>query len=294
VANDRGIKVTRDLRTPAEITEERKAGVALDVRVPVLQARWAAFALACVIASSLAAIVALGPVAFWVAAFIVSASAFLWALLLASTWEDGITLLDIGGAFALALLAGFAAWCLAQVATFVGFDLSGFPLWVRKASAVASLVALVFSLAFYVHVEVAFAQELALFRSPFVEKAIGEILTHHGKRWRPPRPQPILVHSNQSRPPEARDVAILEPPAVTGEMAELEAFIVLAAEQGTLSRRALSGMLLPNGERLTEGACRRCVDYLEAAGLVEKARGQEAQWVEGASPMVALAHISHD
>ena len=200
-----------DRKTPVEVEELRRAGVSLDVLVPVAQSRWAALSIAMLIASFIWCVIALGPMVFWATAFIVGLTTYIWFLRQAARfeyeteegeWERRVTAGDVVTALLLTLLIGFVAWSLWRVISFLAPELELSPM-VRKVQALLSLLSLIFSVSFFIHLELAFIQELAQ-RSPFQEQfiweAVGELLKGRKKDEAKetvrvvPRPVPLRDH----------------------------------------------------------------------------------------------------
>ena len=175
--NSKQIDIDRDRKAPAEVEEKRTAGKRLDVDVPISQARWSALAWVFLVASFLACIKTLGAVIFWGAVFIVGLANFIWFMVQASKWMDidddgnehnALTPTVIFTGTLKTLFFGLVAWSLWRVSTFLTPEL-GLPdsitdtvAWIMatKIPAILSLLSLIFSVFFLLHIEPAFIQEL--------------------------------------------------------------------------------------------------------------------------------------
>jgi hypothetical protein len=292
-------------RGQAPVEENREAGLVLDVSVPVLQARYAAAALAAVVASAVFLIAAMGENVLYAGWFVLGVTTFIWWMwkalhfTLDEPGEDGhkvaVTLFDLLVGIIVTLFPGFLAWCLWRVIAMLvpSFAL---PAWMshetarimrdvwRTVAPLTSLLSFVFSCSFWLHIELAFIQELAQ-RSPHQEKsvwdAIGQLIVHHGKKYQP-KERTILVRQSggaKALPKQQKEQASItakaaaasdEADASDGEqlqfLSNLEAWIVDGGRIGTYSRSAWTGRILTNGTIVTDGLWREMKDTLVEAG----------------------------
>lgn len=311
--NSKGKELEIERSTRVPIQEERRAGRELDVRVPVSQARWAALSIALLVVSFLFAAFAFGPAVFWAVTFIVGATTYIWLLIQARRWEEGIVPIDVLTGFLLTLLVGFVAWSLWRVLSLIapGWDL---PAWAVKVQAWVAILSLVFSVSFFLHIELAFSQEMA-YRSPFFEqyifKAIGEILEFRGKRPRPKR-QPVAIYDrgrrvgdDDGRKPPGNGRAVAE--EWLGEIVggdddlrdalDMLEFLVRGQrwEDGDgpikYSRRRWEGLQLSSGTVVTQYMVKGWVATLGEMGILENT-GNGLDLAPGVSLAQALDHVS--
>ncbi|MFH1635832.1 MAG: hypothetical protein ABIG63_17710 [Chloroflexota bacterium] len=189
-----------------QIIEKREENVQSAVKNPIAQARHLALGWAGLVLSIILALLSLGPVVFWLATFVVSAATFLWFLLQAARTEYvnekgshiGVTPSEALAGFLVSALVGFIAWSLWQVLASVAVDIvlpHWLASWLPNLTALASLIGMIFSLAYIVHLEPAFLQEL-LYRSPAIEQSLGNLISqteapwHVGRIQKPTRPLP--------------------------------------------------------------------------------------------------------
>jgi len=324
--NGRQIDIDKDRKAPAEVEEKRTAGKRLDVDVPISQARWSALAWVSLVASFLTCIKAMGPVIFWCVVFIVGLANFIWFMVQANKWTD---VDDNGNEYSTltpqviftgalkTLFFGLVAWSAWRVSTFLTPELglsdgvANTIAWIMatKVPAVVSLLWVVFSVFFLLHIEPAFIQEL-LQRSPFQEQfiwsAVGAIIEHWGKKPRP-RARHVLVHSNGRTVSETtgRDVAEAEGwlqdvmesygDADTWDMMEFlvrgQRWVDGDGSPIRYSRRKWDGLMLSSGTQVTKTQARKWAEELKKAGILEDT-GSGLDLARGLSLMDALEHIS--
>jgi hypothetical protein len=152
----------RVIMPPVQSREARTEGAAVSFRLPLLQAL--ALAASATILTCLVGLAVrnVGELAFWTPVFVVASTTFVWKLWRESRDHDA-TWLGLAGAVVFALLAGLVGLAAYKVAVLMA------PQWW-----VAVLV--VFFAYLTPLLALPFLQELA-YRSPFIEKAIGDIAT---------------------------------------------------------------------------------------------------------------------
>jgi len=216
-----------------QIIEKREENVQSAVKSPIAQARHLALGWAGLVLSIILALLSLGPVVFWLATFVVSAATFLWFLLQAARTEYinekgshiGVTPSEALAGFLVSALVGFIAWSLWQVLASVAVDIvlpTWLASWLPNLTALASLIGMIFSAAYIVHLEPAFLQEL-LYRSPAIEQGLGNLISQSDAPFwtkiqkptaRPSLPRPIpqysgppVVRASTTPPDNGRDSA---------------------------------------------------------------------------------------
>jgi len=330
-------------RPPAEVHEERKAGEALDYRLVIKQARAVSLALAFAFLSAILAVIALGPALFWGVAGVVSLTSMIWwmrqevrlerAAMRGEEIEQGINFLSIASSVAIALLTAFVAWCFWRVAGYMVPEIH-MPEWwdgsfwqraLVSVTRLGSLLSLIFSIWYFIHLEIPFGQE-AIQRSPmqeqFIWQAIGKILETWGvAAVRRPRPRnPVIVHSNRDNGNDGHDldtirtalderlrlenggtvVDVLTPEQQEGR--ELMEFLVLGqylkGKDGTLmlySRRDWNGVQLPSGRAMGVSRARKMAGELSKAGILAERETDTGRGLDLAPNLTlanALNHIS--
>jgi len=205
-----------------QIIEKRTDSTRSAVKDPVAQARHLALGWATLVLSIILAILSFGQAIFWLAAFVVGVSTFLWFLLQAARTEYiiegkgtrvGIAPSEALAGFLVSALVGGVAWSLWMVVSTVAIDI---PLpdwaatWLPNLAALGSLLGVVFSAAYIIHLEPAFLQEL-MYRSPAIEQGLGNLISqtdppwHAGRIQKPARPLPSTPRPiPQSGVPTAR------------------------------------------------------------------------------------------
>jgi len=334
-------------RPPAEVHEERRAGEALDYRLVIKQANAVSWALAFMLLSVILAVVALGPVLFWGMAGVVSLTSTIWwmrqevrlerAAARGEEIEKGINFLSIASSVAIALLTAFVAWCFWRVAGYMVPEVHmpewwGGSFWQRALTSIvrlASLIWLIRSIWYFIHLEIPFGQE-AIQRSPlqeqFIWQAIGKILETWGvAAVRRPRPRdPILLRENRPSGGNGRpggpdletirgaleerlrlenggmDLEDLTPGQQEGR--ELMEFLTLGqylvGADGTLmlySRRDWNGVQLPSGRVMGVSRARKMAGMLKEAGILverETSTGKSLNLAPNLRLPDALSHIS--
>jgi len=280
----RDIKIDRDRTTPVEIHERRAYTRETEWRVPVIQALTVAVGVGTTLLTGIVATRAIGPVAFWLGAFIVSFSTFVYMMRVAFRqemldWRDPIA------SFLLALFNGFVFYCLWRM------SMLALPAWPIRARFLNILVAIPFVICvvFTVLIGAAFTLEL-LQRSPFMEQsiygAIGEALKEALTiRWREAarRPRdPIIIRGGNGNGrglprnvPEYPVGPEVGPPPQTPEERlahDLRYFIVAGARRG-YGRRRWVGIPLPSGGKMTDARWRKWTGWLESAGILMRDGG---------------------
>jgi len=281
------IEIERGQKTPVQIDEKRTAGRSLDVGVPVAQARWVSVALTALVASCIWLVIAWGPTVFAGIVFIFGTTTFIWFLLQASRWQYGVTILEIFNGTLLTLCCAGIGWCLWRVTSRL-MPTAALPDWLSWLPLLArwsSLLSVVFSASLFVHLELAFVQELAQ-RSPFQERYIWQALGSALEAWLK-RPQkyrePVMVYrggNGGGREPLSERIAQIEaqdtPTAEALEAADLAEFVVIGHKELGFSRRAWNGMELSSGTVVTENRAREWVSWLRDALIVETRRNETA------------------
>jgi len=203
------IGITRDQRTPAEVSRKETGGWVLDFKIPLAMAAVLGIGSMFLFWAGMWAIRALGRGGFWFVAAIVSGGHVAYIIWMAAKYDnDTITRTAFTGFFA-GLLMGWFVLAVDQVLF----------LYALQAAQVAPFVGL---LVFLAMIAIRFVQDLALFGSPFIEKAIGDVASSEKPPWyatRPrapsrPLPRPIPL----SGLPSAARIAspVLEPEQETG------------------------------------------------------------------------------
>ena len=221
---------------PVQSEEKRTEGTATSFRLPLLQAL--ALAGSATILTLLIGLVArdVGELVFWLPTLIVATTTFIWKL-----WRESrggtASILGLVAAIVFALLAGLVGLAARQVAGMLGSR----PLYAVPLIFFGYLTPLL---------ALPFLQELAL-RSPFIEKAVGDIAT-------------AVIVARHANPPEPVETAIevIRPVPVhngNGASAELAALPDEdAGGQGKLWRA-------PDGTLVRFADLRR---YVEQAAIV--------------------------
>jgi len=295
------IEIERGERQQIQVDEKRTAGRVLDVGVPVAQARWVSIALTALVASCIWLIVAWGPTVFAGVVFVFGTTTFIWFLLQASRWEYGVTILEIANGTLLTLGCAGVGWSLWKVASRLvpTMALPDWLAWLPLVSRWASLLSVVFSLSLFVHLELAFIQELAQ-RSPFQEKAVwgavGKALETWLQRPRDGYREPIIVrggNGNQQRPPLSERIAQAETgddvtPEVR-EAADLAEFVVIGHKELGFSRRAWRNVELSSGTVVTENQARAWTRMLKDARLAVTRNNETVLAVSVREALAAIA-----
>lgn len=273
-----------------QIEEQRRGGMAQDVKVPRTQAVWVALAAMLVCLSAPVAVRALGAMIFWLAVFVVGAGTFVYALYVAARYDQalvrGFTLLILFTGSVFALVAGGVGLALWEISVLA------FPKWPITNPFINFFLALpsIGSLVFLALMSLAFVQELA-YRSPFLEKALFTLLTSDGPPWwykRPPPQRDVPMMAPHVAPKAAELGEYVPPPEA--ELTRLELFLLHTQDCDSLSRDRLCLAPMQDGSRLGQQEWRNCVDYLERQKYVQ-ADGRTTRWAAGASAEVALAGI---
>jgi len=298
--SNKEIEIERGERQQIQVDEKRTAGRTLDVGVPVAQARWVSVALTALVASCLWLIVAWGPTVFAIVVFIFGTTTFIWFLIQASRWESGVTVLEIFNGVLLTLCCAGIGWSLWKLTSQLvpTMTLPDWLAWLPLMSRWMSLLSVVFSLAFFLHLELAFVQELAQ-RSPFQEKAIWNVAEWWFKRPRNDHREPIIVrdtssNGNRPEPPLSTRIAQIEADenAATPEAhkaADLAEFIVIGSKERGFSRRAWRGVELSSGTVVTENQARAWTGLLKDAGLAVMRRNETVLAVSVREALAAIA-----
>jgi len=161
--------------SPVESHRGERAGIIIDVVVPILQAFTVGILTACVVVAFVNLIYNSGEFPFWVGSGVVSFAAFLWILKV--QYSMGVEILDLITAFLMALLAGFFCWAFARVAT-----------WARRSwLSMWTFGAFVFLLSFFLHLELTLLQRLGQpwqFQRQAIWGAVRTLAEYWGKRER--------------------------------------------------------------------------------------------------------------
>jgi hypothetical protein len=273
-----------------QIEEQRRGGMAQDVKVPRAQAAWVAAAAMLVCLFAPVAVRALGMTIFWLAVFVIGAGTFCHALYVAIRYDQalvqGFTLLVLFTGSVFALVAGGVGLALWRVSVLT------FPNWQITSQFVNFVLALPFigSLVFLALMSLAFVQELA-YRSPFLEKALFALATNNKPPWwyaaRPlPAPGIRPIATNYRAPPDS-SVEYIPPPEP--ELTETEMFLRIVRKYKTLARDRLRGAKLANGATLTKNCWYRCIEDLVNRNYLVRDDNGKTRWACGADADVALA-----
>lgn len=231
--NGSGLNITRDTRTPAEVTRKETGGWTLDFKIPLAMAAVLGFGSMLLFWALMWAIRAMGRGGFWFTAMVVTGGHGLYIIWMAAKYDDKTTTMTTVSALAVSLLTGWFTLCVDQVLFMYAF----------QAVQVAPFVGL---LVFLAMIAVRYVQDLTLFGSPFIEKAIGAVMESKDAPWyavrRPaPRPLPpdrIQVDVAHSSATGARQHNVVELP-FTG--VELETAAAIIINGGGITEAALCG-----------------------------------------------------
>ena len=278
--------------TDIQIEEQRRGGMAQDVKVPRTQAAWVAVAAMLVCLSAPVAVRALGAMIFWLVVFVVGAGTFVYALYVAARYDQalvrGFSLIALFTGSVFALVAGGVGLALWKVSVLA------FPRWPITNPFINFFLALpsIGSLVFLALMSLAFVQELA-YRSPFLEKALFALATNEKAPWwyvrqpaSPRRDMPIMY--SHVEPGTAELDEYIAPPEA--ELTRLELFLLHTQDCGTLSRDPLCAATMRDGTRLGQTEWVNCRDYLVRQKYVT-VNGNVTRWAAGASPEAALAGV---
>jgi len=232
-----------------QIIEKRTDSTRSAVKDPVAQARHLALGWATLVLSLISAILAFGSIIFWLAVLIVSLSTFLWFLWQASRTEYitedgtqvGVAPAELIAALLLSALAGGIAWSLWKVVSVIIIAVTLPPWlasWLPQVAALGSLLGVVFSAAYIVHLEPAFLQEL-MYRSPAIEQGLGNLISQKdtpfwvGRRPSRPLPDPTpsytdlrIMYTEENGDPKAQglhseNITLLYPPPQLRKIAQV-------------------------------------------------------------------------
>ena len=191
-----GIDVTRDTRTPAEVSRKETGGWVMDFKIPVAMAAVLGVGSILLFWSGMWAIRAMGRGGFWLIAALMAGAHLGYVIWMAAKYDNDTLANTVGTGLLVSVLTGWFALAVDRVLF----------LYALQAAQVAPFVGL---LVFLVMIAVRFVQDLALFGSPFVEKALGDIASQEKPPWyagrvqKPPTslPKPIPQYG---RPTAAR------------------------------------------------------------------------------------------
>lgn len=202
--------ITRDQRTPAEVSRKETGGWVLDFKIPLAMAFVLGLGSMFLFWAGMWAIRSLGRGGFWFIAALVSGGHLLYIIWMAAKYDDAATANTAVSGFLVSLLTGWFALAVDRVLF----------MYALQAAQVAPFVGL---LVFLVMIAVRYVQDLALFGSPFIEKAIGDVASQEKPPWyagrlRAPSTRPLPGPSTprpipQSGVPTARAA----PPAIEPE-----------------------------------------------------------------------------
>ena len=182
------IGITRDQRTPAEVSRKETGGWVMDFKIPVAMAAVLGIGSMLLFWAGMWAIRAMGRGGFWFVAAIMSGAHLGYVIWMAAKYDNETLANTVGTGLLVSLLTGWFALAVDRVLF----------LYALQAAQVAPFVGL---LVFLVMIAVRFVQDLALFGSPFVEKAIGDTISAEKAPWpfaglgqKPTRPLPNEVN----------------------------------------------------------------------------------------------------
>lgn len=300
-----GIDVTRDIRTPAEVSEKRTAGVGLDYRLVVLQANAVGAGASLLIGALMGVVFAFGGEVFWIVASVVGVTTLIYWLrretaiereLYAGEIAEGdANAVNLWSGIVVTLFCGFVAWCTWRVLSYINprtwYAEGGALDWRLVGTRVAALVFLelvVFAFFRFVFLFVAFGQEM-IQRSPmqeqFIWQAAGEVLKAWGlSRVRQPRrPHPPIMRVNGKEvggngrgEPIEQEPTWEEFTPEQEEGLELMQFLVLGQMLTTgddqpilYSRRQWNGIRLPSGRVMGVSRARAWAESLTEWGILQ-------------------------
>lgn len=263
-------------RTPTEQRATKIITPTTEVKIPRAQAFWMALPLSVAVVVTALSPIALGARIFFAATGVCALAAFLWSLQYEVAWQDRVTL---------PFLVGIVAWCFWRFADFAGWRAP--EAW-QPFAALAALASLVFWWAFVAALWLTFVQRLGMPMFPqqySIWSALGSVLEWKLKRepTTPPVDPLILNRSRRYAAPELQE----RKPEVVEELSELQLFLMLARELGTLTRGTLAGKHLANDQKLSKNAWARCMQTLDEQGYVENG-GSGYGWTLGQSAGTAL------
>lgn len=271
--------VDRDQRTPVESSRDEKAGVIIDVVIPILQSFVVGLLSAAVLVAFVNLVYDAGELPFWIGSGTIALSSFVWIILV--QYDIGITPLDLVAAFLMSLLGGFFCWSFARVATWA--KQSWLSMW--------TLAGFVFLLVFLAHLWLSLIQRLAQpwqFQRKAIWETIKELGVFWGKKQRRQSARPPMVKTGRETIP-AEPQEYDEPPQLTDE----EMFLELARDYSTLARddgkttQGLKGKIKSDGRTLTKKEWERGIEWLVRYSYIEKDNGGY-RWKTGASAEIAL------
>jgi len=180
------IDVKRDIKTPAEVSRKETGGWVMDFKIPLAMAAVLGIGSMFLFWAGMWAIRALGRGGFWFIAAIMAGAHLCYIIWMTAKYDNDTITRTVFTGFFVSLLTGWFALALDRVLF----------LYALQAAQIAPFVGL---LVFLAMIAARFVQELALFGSPFVEKAIGDIASQEKPPWyagrvqRPPTslPKPI-------------------------------------------------------------------------------------------------------
>lgn len=194
------------------------------------------------------------------------------------------------------LVSGMVAWCLYAFLNGV-FKVPQSP-WLALFSFASIIFTCTLSLWLWLSVGPKLLQQ-SLHQERYMWEAIASIIEWGIKKPKPRPGQPTVysgrvVLPDNGREPEAYDAPLVE------ELTEIELFLMLADEYGTLARddsnraEGLRGKIMANGETLSKNAWRRSLDWLLSYKYIEEADGGGYRWLTGASAQLVLGLVNRE
>jgi hypothetical protein len=271
--------------TPVETRQHVTDSFASSVTWPVAQAFVIAVStVALVVAVTLSPLL-MGDRAFWFGSGIAALASFLYGLKYESRWMDRLSW---------PLIVGIIFWCLYAFSDGV-FEVPHSP-WL----ALFSLVSVIFSATLCLWLWVSVGQRLvqqSLHQERYLWETIANAIEWLVKKPKP-RPAPPTVWSGRDVLPGGNGHEPESYASPIEELTEVEMFLMLADEFGTLARddskgaKGLRGKTMANGQKLSKSAWRRSLDWLLAYGYIEEQDGGGYRWKFGASPLVVLEQFN--
>jgi len=239
-----GLDITRDTRTPAEVTRKETAGWTMDFKIPLAMAAVLGAGSMLLFWALMWAIRALGRGGFWFVAMVVTGGHGLYIIWMAAKYDDRATIKTTISAFLVSLLTGWFTLAVDRVLF----------MYAIQAAQVAPLIGL---LVFLGMIAARYAQDLVLFGSPFIEKAIGAVMESNEPPWyahcrkasRPLPPARVQIDVAYTDENGVRRIDMTELPITSSELQTVAEIVIVDGE--SITEAALcggNGKPLPGGE----------------------------------------------
>lgn len=225
----------------------------------------------------------LGPRAFALVCGVVGLVNIIYAIQYEVDWKNFI---------AWPLITGIVAWCFWAFSDGL-FHIPPSP-WRSVFALVFTVTACVFALWLWISLGQKLIQQ-SLHQERYGWEILAKLLEWRIKQPKP-RPAQPMVKTGRETIPENGGAAYSAPPVEN--LTDIEMFLMLADEYGTLSRDdgkntvGLMGKVKANGETLSKREWESGVQWLADYGYIDNANGGGYRWLSGASAAVALQQFT--